>query len=76
MQDITHNDFPSTDEKGRTYDFKQDASQSKKPGDIILKERRKGVATKLLNMGKSGNISEMSAVANLLKELDDEVLFL
>ena len=38
-----------------------------------MRERRKRVATKLLNVGKLGNISEMSAVANLLKELDEEV---
>ena len=72
-KEIAHNDFPSTDEEGRTYDLKQDASDSMKPGDNMLKERRKRVATKLLNVGTLGDIRDRTAVASLLKELDEEV---
>ena len=55
------------------YDDKLNVSEPQKPVDHVPTERRKRVATRLLNVGKLGDIREMDAVANLLKEVDEEI---
>jgi hypothetical protein len=65
--------MPPLDSNDRNYDEKESVLEPQEPVDHSMRERRKRVATKLLNVGKLGSISEISTVANLLKEVDEEV---
>ena len=65
-----NNYMPSSDMRDENYDEKEYISEPQEP--VEYRERRKRVATQLLNVGKLGDISEMAAIANLLKELDEE----
>jgi hypothetical protein len=69
MEENTSNYIPSTENRDN-YDEKEYISEPQEPVDH--REKRKRVATQLLNVGKLGDISEMTAIANLLKELDEE----
>ena len=72
--DSMSNYMPSTDIEDKNYDEKDYVLEPQKPvGHVMMRDQRKRVAVKLLNVGKLGDISEMAAVANLLKEVNEEI---